>query len=110
MQRDLVDASTILLVRAGSHAYGTNTPTSDLDVRGIILVKRPDAAELLSIRQGAWSYERLIGWARDQDAKMAALAATSPLPHSPDREAIGTLCESLLREGLGLGYATRSTR
>ena len=39
---------------------------------------------------------------RDQDAKMTALAAVSPLPHSPDREAIGTLCEALLREGLGL--------
>jgi len=51
-----------------------------------------------------------IGWARDQDAKMAALAAASTLPHSPDREAIGTLCESLLREGLGLCDATRSTR
>ena len=37
MQRNLVDASTILLVRAGSHAYGTNTPTSDLDVRGIMI-------------------------------------------------------------------------
>ena len=75
---------------------------------GTVLVKRPDAAELLSIRQGAWSYERLIGWAREQDAKMGALAAVSPLPHSPDREAIGTLCEALLREGLGLGATTRS--
>ena len=26
---------TILLVKAGSHAYGTNTPTSDLDIRGV---------------------------------------------------------------------------
>lgn len=31
------NASTILLVRAGSHAYGTNMPTSDLDVRGIMI-------------------------------------------------------------------------
>jgi predicted nucleotidyltransferase len=27
----------ILLAKAGSHAYGTNTPTSDLDYRGILI-------------------------------------------------------------------------
>lgn len=32
---DMIQDNTILKVRAGSHAYGTNTPTSDLDIRGI---------------------------------------------------------------------------
>ena len=32
-----VDASTILLVRGGSRAYGTSTPTSDLDIKGICI-------------------------------------------------------------------------
>lgn len=94
----------------GMHLVRLMRTCAEILTSGTVLVKRPDAAELLSIRQGAWSYERLIGWARDQDAKMAALAAASTLPHSPDREAIGTLCESLLREGLGLCDATRSTR
>jgi hypothetical protein len=31
---------TILLTKAGSHAYGTNTPDSDLDVRGIVVAPR----------------------------------------------------------------------
>ena len=94
----------------GMHLVRLMRTCAEILTSGTVLVKRPDAAELLSIRQGAWSYERLIGWARDQDAKMTALAAASSLPHSPDREAIGTLCESLLREGLGLGDATRSTK
>lgn len=94
----------------GMHLVRLMRMCAEILTFGTVLVKRPDAAELLSIRQGAWSYERLIGWARDQDAKMAALVAASKLPHSPDREAIGTLCESLLREGLGLVDATRSTR
>ena len=29
----------ILLALGGSHAYGTNTPTSDLDIRGIAIEK-----------------------------------------------------------------------
>ena len=94
----------------GMHLVRLMRTCAEILTSGTVLVKRPDAAELLSIRQGAWSYERLIGWARDQDAKMAALAAASTLPHSPDREAIGTLCETLLRDSLGLGDATRSTR
>ena len=32
-----IDARTILLVRHGSHAYGLNTPTSDLDVKGVCI-------------------------------------------------------------------------
>ena len=30
-------ARTIFLTKAGSHAYGTNTPTSDIDLRGIAI-------------------------------------------------------------------------
>lgn len=35
-----VRTNTILLVRAGSHAYGLNTATSDLDVRGVVVPPR----------------------------------------------------------------------
>lgn len=37
MERNIVDACTILLVNAGSHAYGTATPISDRDLRGIMI-------------------------------------------------------------------------
>jgi len=57
-----------------------------------VLVKRPDAKELLEIRNGAWSYEKLISWAEDQDKKMEKLYAESSLPKSPDREALDRLC------------------
>jgi predicted nucleotidyltransferase len=32
---------TIYITRHGSHAYGTNTPTSDLDLRGIVIAPKP---------------------------------------------------------------------
>lgn len=57
-----------------------------------VIVKRPDAAELLEIRDGAWSYDKLIGWAEEQDKKMAKLYETSPLPRQPDRNKLDELC------------------
>lgn len=37
---------------------------------GVILVKRPDAAELLSIRYGAWTYDDLVAYAEDMDKQV----------------------------------------
>lgn len=37
---------------------------------GEIYVRRPDAEELLSIRNGAWSYESLIAYAEDMDKQV----------------------------------------
>ena len=37
---------------------------------GIVQVKRPDAAELLAIRNGAWSYEELLEYAEHMDARI----------------------------------------
>ena len=44
---------------------------------GIILVKRPDAKELLDIRNGAWSYEKLIKYAEEMDKKINKLYKTT---------------------------------
>jgi hypothetical protein len=55
---------------------------------GVVRVKRPDAAELLAIRAGAWKYDDLMAWAEGMEATLSAIAAGSPLPHSPDRAAI----------------------
>lgn len=39
MKRSYVDENTIALMLAGSHAYGTNTPQSDTDLRGVMIPK-----------------------------------------------------------------------
>jgi predicted nucleotidyltransferase len=59
-----------------------------------------DADELLAIRSGAWSYEKLIGWAAEQDEKMNELYKASKLPHSPDREKLDSLCVSIVERML----------
>jgi hypothetical protein len=52
---------------------------------GSVVVKRPDASELLAIRRGEWSYERVIAEAEAIDAECAGLYAASPVRHEPDR-------------------------
>lgn len=65
---------------------------------GKVIVKRPDAEELLAIRAGAWSYEQLREWASVEDAKLEDIAKSSKLPKSPDVEAIDKICVEIISE------------
>ena len=49
-----------------------------------VIVKRPDSEELLSIRNGAWSYDELIQYANTMDAELAEIVKVSKLPSVPD--------------------------
>lgn len=64
---------------------------------GEMQVRRPDAQELLSMLQGAWSYDRLVEWAEQQDAELVELAQTSPLPKQPNWVKLDKLCQDITR-------------
>jgi hypothetical protein len=57
-----------------------------------VIVRRPDAAELLAIRNGEWSYEKLIEWAEREDGEMRALYDASTLPDEPDMGKLNAIC------------------
>lgn len=61
-------------------------------VEGRLQVRRPDAAELLAIRDGAWDYQRLLSWAGEMDAELNGLVKASALPAAPDLAALDALC------------------
>lgn len=66
---------------------------------GKVEVLRPDAQELIAIRNGAWSYEQLINWAEIQDKELEELYKTCDiLPHQPDRKKLNKLCIELVEE------------
>lgn len=67
---------------------------------GQVLVKRPDAQELLQIRNGLWTYERLIEYAAEMDAEAANLYQTSSLRKVPDINFLDNLCMELVEEFL----------
>lgn len=62
-----------------------------LEGQGVI-VRRPDARELRSIREGAWSYERLIAWAEAQEAAIETAMQRSPLDDMPNMAKLNDLC------------------
>jgi hypothetical protein len=76
-------------------------------VTGKVIVKRPDAQELLEIRNGAWTYEQLIEYANKEQAALIELEKTSPLPKSPDRVKIDKLCQDMVELGLESNWPFR---
>lgn len=59
---------------------------------GSVLIHRPDAQELLDIRNGAWDFDKLMNWADTQDKELVEVARGSSLPKQPNRVAINDLC------------------
>jgi predicted nucleotidyltransferase len=57
-----------------------------------IIVKRPDAEELLSIRNGSWSFEKINNFANDCKKQMIELVEKSTLPENPNMEFLNNLC------------------
>jgi len=62
-----------------------------------------DAAEILAVREGAWTYDALLAWTEQQEAELEALMRRGALqvPAAPAREAIDRLCISLVEDVLG---------
>ena len=53
-----------------------------------VLVERPDAEELMAIRQGAFTYDQIDAIAKAENERLEAVAKTSTLPKTADIAAI----------------------
>ena len=71
-----------------------------LEGQGVIVNRVKDRNDLLSIRNGAWSYEFLLEWAESMDQEIARLYEISTLPHSPDREKLDQICHNLIEKNI----------
>lgn len=69
---------------------------------GQVLVKRPDAEELLAIRNGSWSYEDLLKWTEEKDQELYEYYQKdkSPLPQEPNRKELNEACIRLTEHAL----------
>ena len=66
---------------------------------GEVRVRRPDADELLAIRDGALGYDALIAEAEALEQAMRAALKTTSLPREVDENALDALLVDLLLEG-----------
>lgn len=69
---------------------------------GRVYVKRPDAEELLRIRAGDWSYEKMVAYAQDMEKKMEEAYELSKLPKAPNRALLDSLCCVLVEKFHGV--------
>lgn len=67
---------------------------------GKVIVKRPDAEELLSIRNGAWSYDQLLEWAATTEIELESLYETTTLPKSANHSKIDAMLVALVEKML----------
>lgn len=68
--------------------------------KGQVSVLRPDREELLAIRNGQWSYDKLVKYAESMEKELDALYEKSPLPKKPDYNAINKLLIGITEEFL----------
>lgn len=84
----------------GSHLYRLYVQCRELLETGTLTVKRHDAKDILAIKNGAWTYEKLVEWAEKQEKDLNELYKTSKVPREPDRNFINNLCIEILEESL----------
>ena len=75
---------------------------------GQVIVKRPDAEELLAIKNGAWTYERVLEYSNEMKAKLDGVydqqkkdrgkGLPVPLPREVDNEAVNKLYSKMCEE------------
>lgn len=68
-----------------------------LEGKGVI-VRRPDRDELLAIRNGDITYEKLMDYTRSVEKRIDELYKTSSLQHAPDRDKIEALYDAILEK------------
>ena len=69
---------------------------------GRVVVHRPDAEELLAIRNGAWTYDQVVEYADGADERLQPLYESSPLRDKPDHQGISDLFKAICRMRSGL--------
>jgi hypothetical protein len=63
-----------------------------------VVVKRPDREEILSVKNGAWSYEKVMEFASDMQLKLDEAYKTTTLPKSVNFEKVNSLYHKLYEE------------
>ena len=76
----------------GSHLVRLLRMCKEILLEGTVHVYREDAAELLAIRRGEWSYDRLMEFVDEEEKKIDAAYRESKLPRVPDKTFLDNLC------------------
>lgn len=95
-QRAAMERKSGYDLKHGMHLVRLLKMCEELLRDGELYVRRPDADFLLEVRNGEWSYEKLMGWVDNQDEVLKALADKSTLPKHPDMDYLNNLCAEMV--------------
>jgi len=84
----------------GMHLVRLSRRCEGLLRTGNLQVRCEDAAELLEIRNGQWSFETLSEWFDKQAALIEEAEKSSPLPRTVDWNRLNSLCVSVIESML----------
>jgi predicted nucleotidyltransferase len=87
--------------KAAMHAVRTLKMAQEGLSQHKILVRRPDAEELISIRRGAWTVDYFFSWFDREKSRMDSMYKRSTLPDEVDSAFLNRLCIELVSEHLG---------
>jgi predicted nucleotidyltransferase len=82
----------------GLHVVRLIKTCKELLLTGKYNVKRPDAKELLSIRNGEWTYDQLVEWAQKEIEEIEMIFATSTLRYEPERKMLNKILMEIIEE------------
>jgi hypothetical protein len=88
-------------LKHASHLYRLIGEGIELLTRGVITFPRPDASDLLDIRNGIYSYDELMSRIdNDIDSVFSKIEDKFILPHSPNQKEADLLCQKLVKARL----------
>lgn len=82
----------------GMHLVRLLRMGSEILETGRVKIKRPDAQELLAVRNGSWDYAQFMGYAADMSNKIEYLAKKSSLPTEPDKAKLNSILTKTIQE------------
>jgi predicted nucleotidyltransferase len=70
----------------------------EIITQGKVIVKRPDREEILSVKNGGWSYEKVMEFAKDMQVKLDEAYKVTTLKKSVDKVKLNELYHQLVEE------------
>jgi hypothetical protein len=84
-----------------SHLYRLMLMCREILTTGQVNIYREDREQILAIKNGAWTYDQIVEFAKTQDEELNGLYdKCTILPRAPDRVKIDNLCVEIIEESL----------
>lgn len=86
----------------GAHLFRLLKMAREILTTGQVNIWRDDRDEILEVRAGGWTYERLVEWAEEEERSLGVIYREKrySIPQTTDRAAIDALCVTLTETAL----------